>query len=91
MIRFTLIALFTFAGGMARAADPAADAVKELQGEWQVIEIQSKGQKVTKDDAAAKNMRFVIQGRPRRSTSLHSTGRRWIQRPRASTDWRRNS
>ena len=61
MIRFTLIALVVFAGATARAADPAADEVKKLQGEWQVVEVEAKGKKAAKDDAEVKNMRFVIK------------------------------
>ena len=33
MTRVALIALLAFAGGTTRAADPAADEVKKLQGE----------------------------------------------------------
>src|SRR5207244_1966927 len=61
MTRFKLIALFVLAGGAARAADSVADEVKKLQGEWQVVEAEAKGKKVAKDDADAKNMRFVIK------------------------------
>lgn len=61
MTRFALIAFFVFAGTAAHAADPAADEVKRLQGEWQVIEVEAKGKKVTKDDAEVKGMRFVIK------------------------------
>ncbi len=60
MIRFTLIALFTVVGGGARAVDPVA--VKALQGEWQMIEVESKGKKATKDHPEALNMRFSIKG-----------------------------
>ena len=61
MTRFTLIAFFVFAGAAARAADPVADEVKELQGEWQAVEVELKGKKLTRDDAEAKTMRFVIK------------------------------
>lgn len=61
MTRFTLIALFVFAGGAARAADPVADEVKKLQGGWQVVEAEIKGKKLTRDDANTKNMRFVFK------------------------------
>ncbi|QJX00720.1 TIGR03067 domain-containing protein [Frigoriglobus tundricola] len=61
MTRFTLIACFVLAGAAARAADPVADEVKKLQGEWQVVEVEAKGKKVAKDDAEAKSMRFLIK------------------------------
>ena len=62
MIRVALIALLAFTGTAARAADPAADEMKKLKGEWQVIEAEARGKKVAKDDAEVKNMRFVIEG-----------------------------
>ena len=52
---------FAFAGAATRAADPAADEVKKLQGEWRAVEVELKGKKLTKDDAEAKSMRFVIK------------------------------
>src|SRR5688500_11895016 len=61
MTRFTLIALFVLTGAAACAADPAAEEVKKLQGEWQVVEVEAKGKKLAKDDAEVKSMRFVIK------------------------------
>jgi uncharacterized protein (TIGR03067 family) len=61
MTRVVLVALFAFAGPAARAADPAADELKKLQGEWQVVEIEAKGKKVDKDASEVKDMRFVIK------------------------------
>jgi uncharacterized protein (TIGR03067 family) len=61
MTRVALIAFFAFAGAATRAADPAADEVKKLQGDWQVVEVEIKGKKAAKDDAEVKNMRFVIK------------------------------
>lgn len=47
----------------ARSEDAkAAEESKRLQGEWQAIKAQAKGEKLTKDDAEVKNMRFVIEG-----------------------------
>src|SRR5262245_60460407 len=60
MTRFMLIAVFVL-GGSAYAADPAADELKKLQGEWQVVGAETKGKKVEKDDPDAKSMRFVIK------------------------------
>jgi len=62
MIRVASITLVMFAGMTARAADPAADEAKKLQGEWQAVEVEVKGKKVTKDDAEVKNLRLVIEG-----------------------------
>lgn len=61
MTRFALTALVAIVAGAAPAADPVADEMKKLQGEWRVVEVEAKGQKVSKDDADAKNMRFVIK------------------------------
>jgi RNA polymerase sigma-70 factor (ECF subfamily) len=61
MTRFTLVALLAFAGTTARAADPAADEVKKLQGEWRVVEVEARGKKAGRDDPDAKGMRFVIK------------------------------
>src|SRR5882672_5757036 len=61
MTRFTLIAFFVFAGQAAQAADPVADEVKKLQGEWQPVEVEAEGKKAAKDDADTKNMRVVIK------------------------------
>jgi uncharacterized protein (TIGR03067 family) len=44
------------AGTVARADD-----TKDLQGEWQAVEAQINGKKVTKDDDDAKNMRLIIK------------------------------
>jgi RNA polymerase sigma-70 factor (ECF subfamily) len=61
MNRVALIALFMFTGTAARGADPAADEVKKLQGEWQAIEVEINGKKGTKDDADVKALRLVIK------------------------------
>ena len=61
MTRYSLIALFVFAGAAARAADPVAEEVKKLQGDWQVVEVDAKGKKLGKDEDEVKNMRFVIK------------------------------
>jgi RNA polymerase sigma-70 factor (ECF subfamily) len=61
MPRAALIALFAMIGPTARAENPAADEQKKLQGEWQVIEVELQGKKLTKDDAEAKAMRCVIK------------------------------
>ena len=61
MTQFTLVAFFVCVGVPVRAADPVADEVKKLQGEWQVIEVEARGKKATKDDAEVKGMQFVIR------------------------------
>jgi uncharacterized protein (TIGR03067 family) len=62
MTSAALIALFALAGATAHAADPAADEVKELQGTWQAVEIETQGKKVSKDSPDVKNLRFVFDG-----------------------------
>ena len=62
MTRVALIALLAFAGATTRAADPAADEVKKLRGEWQAVEVEVKGKKAGKDDAEVKNLRLVFEG-----------------------------
>ena len=59
MIRVTLIALFALSGVAGRAADPAADEMKKLQGEWLAVEVELKGKKLAKDEA--KTMQVVIK------------------------------
>ena len=62
MTRFALIALVTFTVAITRAADPAADEGKKLQGEWRVVEAEANGKKAAKDDYEIANMRIVIDG-----------------------------
>lgn len=62
MNRVALIAMLALAGTVAHAANPAADEVKKLQGEWQAIEVEINGKKGTKDDADVKSLRLVIKG-----------------------------
>jgi uncharacterized protein (TIGR03067 family) len=62
MTRVALIALFALAGATAHASDQAADEVKKLQGEWQAVEIETQGKKVSKDNPEVKNLRFVFDG-----------------------------
>lgn len=76
MTRVTLIAVLAFAGAMAHAADPVADEVKKLQGEWQAVEIEAKGKKAGKDDADTKNMRFVIKDNELTAEAADGSGRK---------------
>ena len=61
MNRVALIVLLAFVGTAARAADPAADELKKLQGEWQAVELEVKGQKLGKNNPEVENMRFVFK------------------------------
>jgi uncharacterized protein (TIGR03067 family) len=74
MTRLALVALFAFVGAPVRAADPVADEVKKLQGEWQVVGIELKGKKLDKDDPEAKNMRVTIKDNELNALSV-SNGR----------------
>ncbi|VTR91476.1 sigma-70 family rna polymerase sigma factor : RNA polymerase sigma factor, sigma-70 family OS=Singulisphaera acidiphila (strain ATCC BAA-1392 / DSM 18658 / VKM B-2454 / MOB10) GN=Sinac_7487 PE=4 SV=1 [Gemmata massiliana] len=58
-VTVALLTLFASHGTAVRAADPAADEVKKLQGEWAAVEVELNGKKVGKDDA--KSMRFVFK------------------------------
>lgn len=49
------------AAGQRAAADPKAEELKKLQGEWQAVEIQTKGTTAGKDDQTVKVLRFVIK------------------------------
>jgi RNA polymerase sigma-70 factor (ECF subfamily) len=60
MVRITLMTLLAFAGIAARAADPAADEVKQLQGEWRAVAVELRGKALTKEEA--RTMRWVIKG-----------------------------
>lgn len=62
MTRRRLLIVLFLCSASAHAADKAADEMKKLQGEWQVVEVQVKGKKLTKDnDPQTKDMQFVIK------------------------------
>ncbi len=71
MKNFTSIALLLAAvtGSFARADDDT----KNLQGEWQVVEIQIKGKK--KDDAETKNLRLIFKDANLTARSAAGDGR----------------
>jgi uncharacterized protein (TIGR03067 family) len=75
MPRVTLIALFAMTCAGARADDPAAYEGKKLQGEWRAVEVELQGKKLTKDDAEAKTMRFVIKDNGLTFSNTEKTGR----------------
>src|SRR4051794_40247592 len=63
MFRLTLAALVTFALTVAtRGADPSADEMKNLQGEWQAVEMLAQGKKRDKDDPSVQGVKFIIKG-----------------------------
>ena len=62
MVRFTLVLLSVLVGHAARAADPAADEVKRLQGVWQVVGVESGDTRLGKGDPKLKNLRFAFKG-----------------------------
>ncbi len=62
MTRCWLLIVLVLCSASARAGDKAADEMKKLQGEWQVVQVEARGKKVSKDDARAKHMRFVFEG-----------------------------
>lgn len=62
MTRALAIAFFTtLLVTAARAADPPADDVKRLQGEWRAVGVELDGKKLGADDAEAKAMRLAFK------------------------------
>src|SRR5436190_23346510 len=64
MLRLTVISILSFAVvvSASRAEDLAAEALKQLQGEWQEVERDTQGKKTSKEDAGFNGLRFVIVG-----------------------------
>jgi len=63
MFRLILAALATIAAAVAtHAANPSADEVKNLQGEWQAVETLAQGKKRDKDDTFVQGLKFIIKG-----------------------------
>ena len=62
MTRYSLIVVLFLGAATVRADDKTGDEAKKLQGEWQVVEIQVRGKKLTKEnDAQTKDMEFVFK------------------------------
>jgi uncharacterized protein (TIGR03067 family) len=62
----------------ADASDPVAEEIKRLQGQWQAVEQQTKGEKRLKDDPSVRDLQFAIEGEELvvRHVSREGAGRR---------------
>lgn len=60
MRAITLLTIGLLVAAGAQAGDAASKEAKELQGEWQAVEVEKDGKKVTADDV--KDLRIVFKG-----------------------------
>jgi len=75
MSRISVVLPIFFVCTLVAGADDAIAEVKRLQGEWQLVEIQTKGKTVSKDDDGIKGMKFIIKDNNMDVTTAKADGK----------------